>query len=144
MSVVGPQFEECMFRPVPLVDHFFDQVLTFLEPKAKRSLVPFAAGIAMNFYPHPYIVVHFPSGRVIVLKQTPAIGITGEYISHIARGFSREPAIRHGSSSRWILVPESHVTGSLRTWLTALSGDHSVINKQLVDDLLDGSRKIWR
>jgi len=52
VAVVGPDFEEFMFRAVPLIDHFFHEILAVVQLKAERSLVRLVSGVTLDVQPH--------------------------------------------------------------------------------------------
>jgi hypothetical protein len=54
IAVVCADLEEGLFRAIPLIDNFDDQVLMVVELKAHGPLVRFAAGIAL--YPDGHLL----------------------------------------------------------------------------------------
>lgn len=52
VAIVGSEFEELMFRAVPLIDHFLHEIFVIVQLKAKWSFVGFATGVTLNVQGH--------------------------------------------------------------------------------------------
>ena len=48
VAVIGANLEKFIIPPVPLIQHFFDQILASIQPKANRPFVGFPTGIAFH------------------------------------------------------------------------------------------------
>lgn len=49
IAVIGAHFEEFVILPVPMVQHFFHQMLASVQPKTNRPFVGCPSGIAFDF-----------------------------------------------------------------------------------------------
>jgi beta-phosphoglucomutase-like phosphatase (HAD superfamily) len=56
VAVIGSQFEEDVFRAVPLVEYFLDKIFAPTHLKANWPFVCLAACITLNVDPHRHIV----------------------------------------------------------------------------------------
>jgi hypothetical protein len=54
--VVGTHLKEDVFRTVPLVDYFLDEVFAIPQSKANWPFIPYAARVALNGQLHVFIV----------------------------------------------------------------------------------------
>jgi hypothetical protein len=48
VAVIGANLEVFVVPPVPLVQHLFDQILVFVQPKSNRPFVGFPPRIAFD------------------------------------------------------------------------------------------------
>jgi hypothetical protein len=48
VAVIGANSKEFVIPPVPPVQHLFDQILAFVQPKANRPFFGFPPGIAFH------------------------------------------------------------------------------------------------
>lgn len=60
VAVVCAKFEEDVFRTIPLVEYFFDEILAIMQPKTNGPFVCFGAGITLNRQSHLIIFAHNP------------------------------------------------------------------------------------